>query len=295
MVNPTGGTAPYTYLWDNGETDQTAVSLDAGLHTVTVTDANQCTTECEITIDEPSDEPEPGCETAFGRFGDSNVCFLDDGFSRWGWTNFFDTEGSYTFESYSAAGQCDLSKGTHSANITVEYTNGEVTVSIETLPGFVLKEVQLYVGVDKYPKQGQSNTVAPGQYPYKDDSLNDVTSYQFDPIEVEAGGFWLILHSVTCYVGNPDKNTVNTKLMQLKPYPTVFRDEIQVAVDTSSDTVAELTVYSVHGVKVMQRQVQLNKGHNEIPLQMPGLNSAMYILEVRTLEGEKLTSKLISE
>ncbi len=40
--NATGGTAPYSFEWDNGETADTAISLTAGNHTVTVTDANGC-------------------------------------------------------------------------------------------------------------------------------------------------------------------------------------------------------------------------------------------------------------
>lgn len=34
-VSATGGTPPYTYLWDNGETTATATNLGAGPHTVT--------------------------------------------------------------------------------------------------------------------------------------------------------------------------------------------------------------------------------------------------------------------
>ncbi|MFN4255141.1 MAG: HYR domain-containing protein [Saprospiraceae bacterium] len=40
--NPTGGTAPYTYLWNNGETTQTITGLAPGFYTVIVTDANGC-------------------------------------------------------------------------------------------------------------------------------------------------------------------------------------------------------------------------------------------------------------
>lgn len=40
-VNPTGGTPPYTYLWSNGQTTQTATGLSAGTYDVTVTD-NAC-------------------------------------------------------------------------------------------------------------------------------------------------------------------------------------------------------------------------------------------------------------
>ncbi len=38
-----GGDAPYTYLWDNGQTTQTAVNLCRGRYAVTVTDALGCT------------------------------------------------------------------------------------------------------------------------------------------------------------------------------------------------------------------------------------------------------------
>lgn len=41
-VNANGGTGPYTYEWDNGETGPIATQLSVGEHTVTVTDANGC-------------------------------------------------------------------------------------------------------------------------------------------------------------------------------------------------------------------------------------------------------------
>ena len=49
---PVGGTTPYTYLWDNGETSATAIALTPTSHTVTVTDANGCTTSCEVTLNQ---------------------------------------------------------------------------------------------------------------------------------------------------------------------------------------------------------------------------------------------------
>ena len=47
-----GGTALYTYAWDNGETTATATMLNAATHTVTVTDANGCATICEVIVSE---------------------------------------------------------------------------------------------------------------------------------------------------------------------------------------------------------------------------------------------------
>ena len=48
-----GGTTPYTYAWDNGETGTTANDLVAGLHTLTITDANGCSLTKEFFIDCP--------------------------------------------------------------------------------------------------------------------------------------------------------------------------------------------------------------------------------------------------
>ncbi|MCB9315243.1 MAG: T9SS type A sorting domain-containing protein [Lewinellaceae bacterium] len=53
-ASPSDGTAPYTYLWDNGETTQTAINLGPGMHTVTVTDAGGCSTiSDDISIMQP--------------------------------------------------------------------------------------------------------------------------------------------------------------------------------------------------------------------------------------------------
>jgi len=49
-----GGNGGYNYLWDNGETNANATTLNAGLHSVTVTDSEGCTTSCSILINEPS-------------------------------------------------------------------------------------------------------------------------------------------------------------------------------------------------------------------------------------------------
>jgi hypothetical protein len=42
QLNTSGGTAPFTYLWNTGATTQHISQLSAGVYTVTVTDANGC-------------------------------------------------------------------------------------------------------------------------------------------------------------------------------------------------------------------------------------------------------------
>lgn len=49
-VEVDGGTIPYTYVWDDNSTNPDRDGLAAGTYSVTVTDANNCTTECSVTL-----------------------------------------------------------------------------------------------------------------------------------------------------------------------------------------------------------------------------------------------------
>jgi hypothetical protein len=52
-VVATGGTSPYTYLWNSSETTASISNKTSGTYTVTVTDANGCTDVCASSINEP--------------------------------------------------------------------------------------------------------------------------------------------------------------------------------------------------------------------------------------------------
>jgi gliding motility-associated-like protein len=54
-ANGGGGTAPYTYNWSNGSSNQTQNNLPIGTYFVTVTDNNGCTEETSATIGGPPD------------------------------------------------------------------------------------------------------------------------------------------------------------------------------------------------------------------------------------------------
>ncbi len=53
-ITPSGGTAPYTYLWSNGITTQDLTNVAAGNYSVTVRDASNCTVVLNVTITEPA-------------------------------------------------------------------------------------------------------------------------------------------------------------------------------------------------------------------------------------------------
>lgn len=54
-ISVAGGTAPYTYLWSNGSTNQDATGLTAGIYTGTITDNHGCTfASPQVPITEPA-------------------------------------------------------------------------------------------------------------------------------------------------------------------------------------------------------------------------------------------------
>jgi len=53
-VSVVGGTSPYTYTWNNGATTQTVSTLVSGTYTVTVRDANACSSISSVILTQPS-------------------------------------------------------------------------------------------------------------------------------------------------------------------------------------------------------------------------------------------------
>lgn len=137
-----GGTAPYTYQWSNGQMTQDLINIPAGMYTVVVTDANNCTATAAATI--------PGNSINFSVMGNANPntsCLLNDGAVdltvnpagayTFMWSNGVATEdlanvsaGNYTV-TVSAGGNCSST-----ANFTIANNNPTPALAQSNTPAF---------------------------------------------------------------------------------------------------------------------------------------------------------------
>jgi hypothetical protein len=152
-------------------------------------------------------------QTAFAYGCDDATCFLDltdedgSGFHRWGWSNGPLGMGTYYFDIYAGAGQCDLSKGTLVGLLTVDYDGSTATVTYNTCGTYTMDEVHLYVGNEMLARDVNGEyTVAPGQYPYIDDDIATNT-YTFT-VDGLSGEIYVVAHAVV--VGDYSQGSCGT-------------------------------------------------------------------------------------
>jgi hypothetical protein len=154
-LSPTGGTAPYAYLWSNGSTVQDPQNLAAGTYSVVVTDANGCTETTSVTITQPA------MNTTLATSHVNVLCFGDATGSidltvtgvlppyTFNWSNLATTEdisgliaGTYTVNVFDANGclattsvtisqpTTPLSLSTSQNNVCFGVNNGDINLTV---------------------------------------------------------------------------------------------------------------------------------------------------------------------
>jgi hypothetical protein len=127
-----GGTGQYTYSWSNSQTTASVSNLAAGIYTVTVTDANNCTLSSSITINASS----PPVITTNGNQSiclGNTVQLVASGASTYSWspaTSLSSTTGS-TVDANPSATITYTVTGTDAAGCTASAT---ITVTVNPLP-----------------------------------------------------------------------------------------------------------------------------------------------------------------
>jgi hypothetical protein len=139
---------------------------------------------------------EPTCETGYAYGGDQGDCFLNlntQG-NNWGWSNGGITEGTYSWDIYAGAGQCDLSRGTLVGTLDIVYSGGVAAITYNIDAGFTLEETHLHIGeteATRLPLNKKKKFItAPGQFDYSGGSYFEIPNL--------SGEIWVTAHAVVC-------------------------------------------------------------------------------------------------
>jgi hypothetical protein len=169
----TGGVSPYTYLWTDGSTNASPVSLCGGVYTVTVTDAVMVTTTGTWTVSEPAEITAVVDVTNLTCYGSNDgviaIASVTGGTSPY----------SYTWSNGATSQNLSgLAAGFYSCTITdahqctYEFTRTVMQplnlslstfVTDATCPGIADGTIELYINGGSYPYQVNWNTSATTQ------------------------------------------------------------------------------------------------------------------------------------
>jgi len=139
--------SPISYLWDNGETTEEAQNLSAGLHTVTVTNSDGCTTIAEVSVAAPTTpvnvdiitiEPISCSDASDGIIGVQVTAATGDLMYEW-------STGS------TAAGLENISSGLYEITVTdangcSAITSSEITTADPIIPEFLVQDITCLTG-----------------------------------------------------------------------------------------------------------------------------------------------------
>jgi gliding motility-associated-like protein len=113
-VNPIDGISPYTFMWNNNQTTQTATNLCSGNYSVTVYDANNCPATQNVTLVDPPQvtiNPITGLDT---------ICYNST-------TNLYNVSSVFPGLNYvwtNGVGNITSGQGTNQINLNVTGVNG---------------------------------------------------------------------------------------------------------------------------------------------------------------------------
>jgi len=71
-VSVSGGVSPYVFLWDNNENTSSANMLAQGIHIVSITDSNDCTTQATVNINSAAEITMSATATPVTCFGEND-------------------------------------------------------------------------------------------------------------------------------------------------------------------------------------------------------------------------------
>jgi hypothetical protein len=288
-----GGTGSYTYLWSTGVTTANLTGVGAGLYSVTVTDANQCTTVNSWPVSQPSAVAASAVVTNASCPGQSDGT-ID--------VNVSGGTGPYTYLWSNGAVTEDLSgipAGTYS--ITVTDANGcpgagswnvgvtssvcanvSVTGTINTLPAVCYDATNIITvagggNVFEVYSPGQVTFMAGMMIKYLPGTKVTIGGYMHGKITSPSGPFCSSTKITEVTTGAGDPITVTERqYFSLFPNPTSGNVTLLQKGDRIYDNV-RVEIFSMNGARILSATMIGEKQHEFRTADLP---SGLYFVKI---------------
>jgi hypothetical protein len=210
-----------------------------------------------------------------GEDADQSVCFLDDGFNNWGWTNMIGADAFYTWPLHAGASGCIATPENRVGTVYLHYAEGDLEIEYEMFFNFALDQVHINVGCDKYAvKPNGQQTISPGQYTYVNEALTMSSGMSITFTGVQ-GPVWVIAHAVSCEVPGGSFTTVDPEYLDLNC--TDAKRSIARTPPGEASNAIEMSIYPNPFINATNIEF-------EVPV------TGKVFVEVYTMLGEKLAT-----
>jgi len=283
----TGGVAPYTYFWSNGQNQANNINLSTGTYDVTVTDANGCVRTSTVSLVDPDAQ-------TLTAVSSSVTCSYDLGDVAvsvaggtapfvYAWSNgstdssqtsvpvgvynvvVTDASGCVRLTTVDVDGPDPLSIAFSENNVTGQGKADLVAIPTGATPNYTLLEWLLDQGSTNMVVAGENDTVytnAPnGLYWFRvTDSDGCVDSAQYN-LQVPTGIVWM----------NQEEG--------ISLFPNPAKDVLTLSLDFDSSELT-LEIYSINGALITSSEYS-SQSARDIKLDVSELANGMYVLGVK--------------
>ncbi|MGB1204452.1 MAG: T9SS type A sorting domain-containing protein [Chitinophagales bacterium] len=325
IVNITGGTPPYTYLWNTGQTTAVITNLSTGTYVITITDAANCVLVDEINI---VDKMQPEI-TNIQQINNTTNVILNPTVAN-------GTIYEWTFQETAN----DMPQSIATSAIIVATQNGIYTLTVSNVDGcFVSEEIIINnIGLSCPFPTNRTETFdinGPNTLRLSWNGNNEATSYEIAGRKVGGNGSWLFWNTTNTYrefsginngtyewsvraicdtensdwltpaqqfiynstgktnLPNPFDTENTTTLSHLNIYPNPATSQITLQYEQNiAEKEVQITIFDMLGKKILEQTKDANLGKNSILIDISNLSKACYFVKIDN-GVEQITRKLM--
>ncbi|MEO8148588.1 MAG: T9SS type A sorting domain-containing protein, partial [Bacteroidia bacterium] len=301
-ITPSGGTAPYTYLWSTGATTQDRKNvLAAGTYTVTVTDKKGCAGQYSAIINEPTAITATSSSTNVSCYGGSNgsASVTPTGGTP-GYTYSWNTTPAKT-----GSGVTGLKAGTFIAIITDSKSCMKaVSVTITQPSSIVISisktNVTAFGGSNGTATANVSGGVSPYGYswntvPVKStQTATGLSAGTYTVTVTDANGCTKTKSvTITQPTARLADNTNSNNAINSVVYPNPTTGKFSVSFDETIRTDVNLQVFSMTGERVFMSDISVNENASSFDMDLSRLTKGIYFIRYRTNDKDWMEKLVI--